>query len=99
MSVSYLLYLFVGKVLIFFGMKFANDNEISNNFIKKLLSCGLCWGIWIYTLCSFLMGETLFRDYYYFPIFSEIVTGGISSLLMHLLTVGWKTQFETIIIE
>ena len=99
MYVRYLIFLLVGKVLIFFGMKFAEDNEIKIPFIKKLLSCGLCWGFWVYTLLSFLQGEILFWEYMYIPVISEMVTGGISSLLVHLVTLGWKTQFETIIIE
>ena len=99
MEVSYLLYLLVGKVLIFFGMKFAEDNEVKNNFIKNLLSCSLCWGFWAYGITSFAMGEVLFSDYYYFPIFSQLVTGGISSLLVFLLETGWKSYFGVIVIE
>lgn len=80
-------------------MKFAEDNKIQNSFIKKLLSCDLCWGFWVYGLVSFIMGEVLFRDYYYFPIFSEVVTGGISSFIVHMFVSGWKNTFEVLIIE
>lgn len=99
MSVSYLIYLIVGKALIFFGMKFAEDNEIGSKFIRKLLSCGLCWGFWVYGILSFLLGEVLFRELFYFPIVSQLITGGISSLIVHLISVGWKEQFLTVNIE
>ena len=99
MSVSYLIYLVVGKVLIFFGMKFAEDNEIGNKFIRNLLSCPLCWGLWSYTALSFLLGEVLFRDLFFFPIVSNLITGGISSLLVHLVSVGWREQFSVIEIK
>lgn len=96
MEISYLIYLLVGKVLIFFGMKFAEDNEIGSKFIRTLLACGLCWGFWVYSGLSFLLGEHLFSDYFYVPVVSQLVTGGISSLLVHLVSVGWKEQFSII---
>ena len=80
-------------------MKFAEDNKIQNNFIKNLLSCDLCWGFWVYGWVSFIMGEVLFRDYYYLPIFSEVVTGGISSFIVHVFVLGWKSKFEVLVIE
>lgn len=99
MSVSYLIYLIVGKALIFFGMKFAEDNEIGSKFIRKLLSCGLCWGFWVYSLLSLLLGERLFVEFFYIPVISELATGGIVSLIIHLITLGWREQFEVITIE
>jgi hypothetical protein len=35
----------------------------------------------------------------YFPFISEVVTGTVSSFLMHLLVLGWKTKFDVIVIE
>lgn len=48
---------------------------------------------------SFVMGEVLFRDLFYIPIVSEVGTGLLTSLLMHLLTLGWKSKFEVIVVE
>ena len=98
MSVSYLIYLLVGKILIFFGMKFAEDNEIGSNFIRNLFSCGLCLGGWVFTGLSFLLGEHLFSTYFYVPVLSELITGTFSSLLVHLVSIGWKEQFDTVVI-
>lgn len=98
MEISYLIYLLAGKVLIFFGMKFVEDNEIGSKFIRNLFSCGLCLGGWVFTGLSFLLGEVLFREIFYFPVVSQIITGGISSLLVHLISLGWKEQFDTVVI-
>ena len=99
MEISYLIYLIVGKVLIFFGMKFAEDNEIGSKFIRTLLSCDQCVGIWVYGVLSFLLGVVLFREILFFPVLSNLFTGGISSLLVSLISAGWKEKFLTINIE
>ena len=99
MTVAYLIYVLAGKLLIFFGMKFAEDNEIGYKFIRNLLSCDLCWGFWVYGLLSFLVGEPLFVEYFYVPVLSQLVTGGFTSLLVHLVTLGWNVKFSVITIE
>jgi len=98
MDILFMIYLGVGKILLFFGNKFAEMNEL-DGFIGKLLTCGLCGGFWVYTLLSFLLGEVYFRELFYVPILSQVASGAISSLLVQLISVGWKAQFETIIIE
>jgi len=98
MSVNFLIYLLVGKLIIFFSMKFVGDIEVFG-FVKKLLSCDLCWGFWVYSLLSFLLGEHLFVEIFYVPLLSEVTTGGLSSLLTHLITLGWKSKFEVIEIK
>jgi hypothetical protein len=95
MSISYLLYLVVGKILLFFGKRFAEDNNW-RGFVGKLLTCNLCGGLWIYSFMSWVLGEVLFREYFYVPILSEVVTGGFSAILVHLFTLGWQAQFEVI---
>ena len=99
MTSSFIVYIAVGKLLIFFSQKFAKDNGIINGFIGRLLNCGLCWGFWVYGLLSLLLGEIIFKDFFYVPILSEIVTGGLTSLMVHLVNLGWKEQFEIIIVE
>ena len=99
MTSSFLIYVVVGKVLMYFSMKFARDNEITKGFIGRLLACGLCWGFWVYSLLSLLLGERLFVEFFYIPVISELATGGIVSLIVHLITLGWREQFEVITIE
>lgn len=95
MSSSFLVFVLVGKVLIFLGDKFARANDLTG-FMGRLLTCGLCSGTWAYTILSLLLGERLFVEYFYVPLLSEIVTGGITSILVHLIHEGWKSQFEII---
>lgn len=98
MSISFLVYVVIGKILIFLGDKFARGNELKG-FIGRLFTCGLCSGTWTYTIMSLLMGEVLFREIFYVPLLSEIATGGIVSILVHLIHQGWKSEFEVIVIE
>ena len=95
MSSNFLAYLVIGKVFIFLGGKFAEGNDLKG-FIGRLLLCPLCWGVWVYTLLSLLMGEVLFRDLFYIPLLSELATGGIVSILVHLVHQGWKSEYEVI---
>ena len=48
---------------------------------------------------SFVMGESIFRDYLYVPFVSEVGTGLFTALLVHLLVLGWSGKFSTIVLE
>jgi hypothetical protein len=95
MSSSFIAYLVIGKVFIFLGEKFARGNDLKG-FMGRLLTCGLCSGTWCYTILSLLMGEVLFRDLFYVPLVSELATGGLISILVHLIHRGWKSEYEVI---
>ena len=99
MTISYLLYAIIGKLLIYMGMKFPPFSESRFIFVKRLFSCDECLGVWIFTGLSFVMGEALFREYFYFPVASEAITGIFTSFLVHLIYVGWKTKFEILVIN
>lgn len=98
MTSSFIVYVAVGKLLIFFGQKFADGNNITEGFIGRLLTCGLCWGFWVYTILSLLLGEIIFPDFFYVPVLSHIITGAATSLLVHLASLGWKEQFGILVI-
>lgn len=98
MGSGFILYIAIGKLLIFFGNKFVEDNQI-NGFIGRLMRCGLCWGFWVYTLLSLLLGEVLFLDFFYVRGLSELITGAFVSFFVHLISLGWRAQFEIIIVE
>lgn len=99
MTVSYLLFMGIGKAMIYLGMKFPLFSESRYEFVRRLFECDLCLGVWIYTILSFVMGVVLFRDLFYVLFVSELITGGITSIIMHLLGLGWSAKFSTIIIE
>jgi hypothetical protein len=99
MTTSYVIYLLVGRLLIFLGMKFPPLSESRLEFIKRQWTCGLCSGVIVYTILAFAMGEVLLKDIFYVPVLSELITGGISSFIMHLLVTGWKENFEVVVIN
>ena len=99
MTVSYLLYALLGRLIIYFGMQFPPLSESRIDFVKRLFSCDLCLGGWVFIGLSFVMGESIFRDFFYVPILSEVGTGLFTALLVHLLVLGWKTKFEIVVIE
>jgi hypothetical protein len=98
MEISFLLYLLVGKLLIYLGMKFPPLSESRFEFVKRLWECSECSGVWVYTFLSFVMGEVLFREIFYFPFVSELITGGISSFLVHLISIGWREKFLVVVV-
>lgn len=67
--------------------------------MKQLIMCTECSGVYIYTFLSFVMGEQLFREIFYVPVISEIATGGIIAILIHLLELGWSVKFGVIELE
>jgi hypothetical protein len=99
MTVSYLLYILFGRLIIYFGMQFPPLAESRFEFVKRLFSCDLCLGGWVFTGLSFVMGESIFRDYLYVPFVSEVGTGLFTALLVHLLVLGWKAKFDILVIE
>jgi hypothetical protein len=99
MSISFLVFLVIGKLFIYLGMHFPPLAESRFSFVKRLWTCDLCAGVWVYSFLSLVMGEILFREIFYFPLVSELATGGLVGFLMHILILGWKSKFEVIIIE
>lgn len=99
MTSEFILYLVIGRLLIYLGMKFPLLSESKFEFIKRLVSCGECFGVWLYTLLSALMGVALFKTIFYVPFVSELVTGGISAIFMNLIVLGWREKFTVIEIE
>jgi hypothetical protein len=99
MTISYLLFMGIGRLMIYLGMKFPLFSESRYEFVRRLFECDECLGVWVYTILSGVMGVVLFKDMFYVPFASELVTGGITSFIMHLLSLGWSQKFGVIIIE
>jgi hypothetical protein len=60
--------------------------------VKFDIDCNLCLGFWVYTIMAgFLCVNIL--DVFYIPFASEIITGSVTSWVMHLLTIGWHTEY------
>lgn len=98
MTSAFLLYLGASKLLIYLGQMFLQAN-VKSGFLKKLSECDLCFGTWVCCALAVAFQITILDDV--LPrvfILSEIVTGCVSTFLLHLLTLGWKTKFDVIVI-
>lgn len=96
---NYLLYTLIGRLFIYLSMHFPPLSESRFDYVKRLFSCDLCSGVFIFSGLSFVMGEVLFSEIFYLPIASHIITGGITSFLVHLIYLGWKSKFDILVIE
>lgn len=36
--------------------------------------------------------------FYYVPVLSELIVGGVISFLVHIFILGWKTKFEVVVV-
>ena len=98
MTVEFVIFLGVGKLIIYILQKFLSDN-ISGKFVNNLVSCDLCLGVWIYTSLATIYKINILSDVFpYIPILSQVIIGCVSSFVMHLLTLGWKSKFEVVVI-
>jgi len=82
-----------GKLIIFFWQKFPLPQRIENIWkIKELHECGLCSGFWIYAILSVLVQINIFTliGISYIPILSEIVTGAVTSYVVHIFSLGFE---------
>ena len=101
----YILYGLIGKLVIFLGQKAPYQqiigsligNEQVRGFLQDLFDCDLCLGVWVYTLLSWIMKINMYH--FYVPVVSEFLTGMSMAFLAHLISIGWKEKFSTIIIQ
>lgn len=95
---SYIGYLAVGKLIIYIVQKFVSD-ATKIELLNKWASCDLCSGVWIYTALALFFRITILSDVLiYVPFVSEIVTGCVSSFIVHLITIGWREKFNVVVI-
>ncbi len=97
---QYLIYLLVGRLFIYLAQKFGHLDESKIKFIKDLFSCDLCLGVWLYTFLSWGTGIQILSDVIQsHTLIMGLVTGGVSSFLVHLIVLGWREKFGVIIID
>lgn len=92
------MFFMVGKLCIYMLQIFPPTKKLSQKweFTKKLFECDLCLGVWVFWFLSYLFNMDYLADYFYVPILSELITGAITSFIMHLISVGWDTKFREI---
>ena len=99
--VKWILFLVVGQIVIHVWQQFPLPKPVKKYAtIIKLHECGLCSGVWIYTILSIFMGVDLLSAmiFEYVPIVSEVITGILISWLTHIFILGWKAKYEIVVI-
>lgn len=94
---QFLIFAVTGKVIIYTAQKFPLLQKMKIEFWSSLFNCGFCFGVWIFTFMSAVTRWYLFPPYV--PGFSELATGCVTSLVVHLVSIGWKEQFGVIKVE
>jgi len=98
---KWILFLIFGKVAIYVWMQFHLPKFVKKyDWLVQLHECDLCSGVWIFSLLSFFTEIDLLEvtGFGYIPIVGAIVTGILTSWLVHIFTLGWKAKYEIIII-
>ena len=102
--VDYLIYAAIGKLIIYIVQTFPLDTVLvigklfrEDRLFGKLWLCDLCLGVWVYFALALMFEVNVLPMY--FPYVTEMIMGMMTSLLVHLISLGWSAKFKEIIIE
>lgn len=101
MLANWLIYISIGKILVYLGMQFPLPSFLKKiKSIEYLHGCDLCFGVWVFGFLALFMQMDLLTvlGFQYVPVLSQLVTGGAISFIVHLLSLGWKAKFEVIVV-
>jgi hypothetical protein len=104
--IFYIFYAGLGKLFIFLIQKSPYVKLIiglfkgrSKAFLEELFGCDLCLGFWVYLILALVLQyaniDVNVVDIQYAPIISAIITGAITSFVVHLISIGWRDKFGT----
>ena len=102
--ILYIFYAGLGKLFIFLiqkspYMKFIIDffKGRSKEFLEELFGCDMCLGFWGYLTLALLFQyanvNVNILDIPNAPIISALITGAITSFVVHLISIGWRDKF------
>ena len=95
MSLKFVGFVLIGKLLIYLLQQFPPTKKFKIKFFADLFECDLCLGVWIYFILSaFLHFEIISAVFVYVPVISEAITAAVTSFIVHLVTMGWRAKFE-----
>ena len=91
---NWIVFAAIGKLVIFLWMKF--PLPFRNEWIEKLHKCDLCSGIWVFCALALFFGVDIVQDTFGFtvPIAGALVTGAITSFMVHVFSIGWREKFS-----
>lgn len=101
--IGYFIFAIVGKVCIFLLQKFPFSKLWvvgswfrERGFLHDLYACDLCLGVWVFSVLAGLFRINLLESFFYLPVVSEAITGGITSILVHFIRVGYEAEYAII---
>lgn len=98
MTVEYLFFLLIGRLVIYVFDKFVSQNNVKIKFIQNLANCLLCSGVWMYSLLAIILGYSAFADWNFTGLLPSLLTGVFSAVLVFYLESGYKATHEVIIV-
>ena len=102
MIVDFFIVAAIGKLGMYLWKKtpYAAWLAQKSKFFEKLFGCDLCLGFWVYSLLAWAYQiRVLDGHLHYIPILDEMITGGVMSLVVFLIGLGWFDQFGTYKVE
>lgn len=106
MMLEFIVYASIGRLIIFLLQRFPFSKIPpitplfrDGKFLHDLFDCDLCLGFWVYTILAYIMQIDVLKGWFsYYPIINEIITGAVTTFIVHLVTIGWQTEYtETVI--
>lgn len=109
----FLVYAAIGKLLIFLWQQFPLSAYLGSKWkpLQKLFGCDLCFGVWVYwVLALFFPTANIFICYVdqwlssvflstLMYVFTALLTGAVTSFIVHLFSLGWNMKFQRIVID
>jgi len=105
--IFYLFYAALGRLFIFLIQKSPYvrwviglvSRERSRAFLEELFGCDLCLGFWVYLVLALLFQYANVNVNVLgipnAPVISAIITGAITSFVVHVFVIGWRDRFGT----
>lgn len=88
-----------GRLLIFLIQLFPYPRVLEKvEFLKKLYSCDLCLGVYVFTLLAWAYKLDILQllGLFYVPVLSEILSGMFLSFMVYIFRIGWNERFSNI---
>jgi len=93
-------YILIGKISIYFIQIFPPTSllfkiKYIGEYLEKLFTCDLCLGVYVFGVFAWLLHIDLITllGFSYIPFISELITGAITSFVVHIFSIGWKEKF------
>ena len=96
--IEFFQYAATGKLFLFLVRKFPLSGIIAGKreVLQELYDCDLCLGFWVYlALAPFFKIKI---DTIENKVVRNTVLAGVTSFLMFLISVGWRENFENLVI-